>query len=113
MPNVLKRFKMVNDGISSELNRAAKAYKDQKGINVDLVDCWDRFFKQTKDSMVSVGRNFVVNTAIAGMRARWAHNSEASGEWNARAEEVRNALRELESHVGEIHMDDLKLERLT
>lgn len=63
--------------------------------------------------MVSSGQNFVVNTAMTEMRARWAHNSEASGEWNARAQEVRNALKELESHVGEIHIDDLKLERFT
>lgn len=35
----LKRFKMVNDGIRTKLNRAAKAYKAYKGKDVDLADC--------------------------------------------------------------------------
>lgn len=45
MPKVLKRFKMVNDGIRAELNRAAKVYKAQKGKDVDLTECQGRFFR--------------------------------------------------------------------
>jgi hypothetical protein len=110
MPSVLKWFKMVNDSIRTELSHASKVYKDQKGIDVNLADCWDRFFKQTKDSMVATGRDLVVNTAMKEMRARYAYNSQASIEWNDRAQKVRDALKELETHVGEIYMDDLKLE---
>ena len=58
--------------------------------------------KQTKKSMIATGHNFVVNMAMTEMRTRWAHDLE-----------LRNALKELENHVGEIYMNDLKLERLT
>ncbi|KAJ5848907.1 CAZyme family GH18 [Penicillium rubens] len=112
MPRVLERFKMVNDGIRSELNRAAKAYKSQKGKDVDLADCWDRFFKQRTNKMLETGRKFV-NTAIEQMRNKWTHNPEASVMWNAQAQEVRDALETLESHVGEIYMADLELEELS
>jgi hypothetical protein len=113
MPKVLKLFKMVNDGIRTELNRAAKAYKDQKGKDVDLVDCWDRFFKERKNSMVATGRNFVINKALKEMRDTWAYDPEASVEWNDRAQTVRDALTELEGNLGEIYMDDLTLEKLS
>lgn len=103
---------MINDGIRTELNRASKAYKDKVGKNVDLTDCWDRFFKERKDAMVETGWNFVVNTALTEMRARWAHDPQASVEWNDRAQEVRDALTLLEDRVGEIYMDDLTLENL-
>ena len=52
--------------------------------------------------MIATGHNFVVNMAMTEMRTRWAHDLE-----------LRNALKELENHVGEIYMNDLKLERLT
>lgn len=112
MPKVLKRFKMVNDGIRAELHRTSKAYKDQKGVDIDLVDCWDRFFKSRKNQMVATGRNFV-NEAIEGMRTRWTQDSDASVEWNDRARAVHDAFTELESHIGEIYMDDLELEKLS
>jgi len=111
MPKVLKHFKMVNDGIRTELHRASKAYKDQKGKDIDLADCWDRFFKSRKDEMVATGQKFI-NTAIEEMRTRWTHDPEASAEWNDRAQAVRDALTELESHVDEIYMNDLELQDL-
>ena len=103
---------MVNDGIRSELNCTAKACKAQKGKDADLADCWDRFFKQRTNKMLGTGRKFV-NTAIEQMRNKWTHNPEASVMWNAQAQEVRDALETLESHVGEIYMADLELEELS
>lgn len=92
---------MVNDGIRTELSRASKAYKDQKGKDIDLADCWDRFFKSRKNQMVATGHVFV-NEAIEQMYTRWIQDPGASVEWNDRARAVRDALTELESHVGEI-----------
>jgi hypothetical protein len=48
--------------------------------------------------MLGTGRKFV-NTAIEQMRNKWTHNPEASVMWNAQAQEVRDALETLESHV--------------
>jgi hypothetical protein len=58
--------------------------------------------------MVAIGHNFA-NQAIEGMRTRWTQDSDASVEWNDRARAVCDALTELESHIGEIYMDDLEL----
>ncbi len=102
---------MANDGIRAERNRAAKAYKAAKGKEVNLVDCWDRFFKQRKDGMVTTGRNFITR-AIKEMRTRWTNDPEASIDWNTRAQNTRHRLDELQGHFGEIYMDDLHLEKL-
>lgn len=111
MPNVLKRFKMINNGIRSELNRAAKAYKDKFNKDINLVDCWDRLFRERKNMMLASGLHFVTS-AIDEMRARWTHDPAATADWNARAQETRNQLTTLGGRLGEIYMDDLHLEKL-
>lgn len=47
-------------GIRAELKRAAKAYEASNGKEVDLVDRWDRFFRQRKDGMAATGQIFVL-----------------------------------------------------
>lgn len=69
MPNVVKQFIMINNGIRTELVRAAKAYKAKFGKDFNLVDCWDRFCKQTKETMVKTGRGFLT-TAKNKMRTQ-------------------------------------------
>lgn len=102
---------MINDGIRSELNRAAKAYKDKFIKDINLMDCWDRFFKERKNGIVASGHQFVTS-AIDGMRTRWTHDPAATADWNARAQETRDQLTKLGGRLGEIYMDDLHLEKL-
>lgn len=106
LPNVQIRFKMVNNGIRDELKRTQEAFKEQKGKEIQLVECWDRFFKQRKDSMVQTGKNFVTG-AIEQMRERWAHDEGASPAEQDEASIVREQLDELKNHIQEIYMDDL------
>ncbi|KAJ5909712.1 hypothetical protein N7504_004355 [Penicillium tannophilum] len=86
MPNVVKQFIMINNGIRTELVRAAKAYKAKFGKDFNLVDCWDRFCKQTKETM--------------------NNDLKASIDWNTQAQNTRDRLDKLTGHVDEIYMDD-------
>ncbi|OOQ84129.1 hypothetical protein PEBR_31875 [Penicillium brasilianum] len=102
---------MVNYGIRADLKRAVKAYQASNGKDVDLVDRWDRFFRQTKDGMAATGQRFVTRV-IRDMRTRWTNELEARIGRNTRAQKTRDRLDELQGHFGDIFMDDLHLEQL-
>ncbi|THC90472.1 hypothetical protein EYZ11_010063 [Aspergillus tanneri] len=69
-PAVRRRFQMVFNGITTELRRTSEAYKAATGKDVNLEDCWRRFFQERIDQTVRNARDFV-RAGIHEMRQRW------------------------------------------
>lgn len=107
-PYVRPKFKTINRLLREELRRASDAYNLAMGKNVDLAKCWDEWFANHMNTVVTTAKDWVT-MAIKAMRDRWRAGKNPNDEdWVWRCLQVNEHLDRLERLAftnGEIHFD--------